>query len=177
MGHATTAGLDSLNQAADHVSVRLTRWLTGSLLGPTVIICLVACGIPAGDAAPVKSAASVPSTAPMTSAEATAPAAADSGSSMTDVDALQVALEPLWPAFNEAADETGYFTAMTEGQRAVVFAWVLAGSVENGGFPSWIETLGHRTPAAKAALTYLGATEYPPLLDEAMRPLSNLCSI
>lgn len=85
-----------------------------------------------------------------------------------DADAVQAALEPLWPAFNEAADGTGDFSALTEGQRAAAFAWVLSGLVGNGGFPSWMESMGHRTPEAKAALTYLGATDYVPLLDEAM---------
>jgi hypothetical protein len=88
---------------------------------------------------------------------------------MSDVDAVQAALDPLWPAFNEAVDETGDFSAMTEGQRAVAFAWVLSGLVGNGGFASWIESAGHRTPEARAALAYLGAAEYVPLLDEAMR--------
>jgi hypothetical protein len=58
---------------------------------------------------------------------------------------------------------------MTEGQRAVAFAWVLSGLVDNGGFASWIESIGHRTPEAKAALAYLGASEYVPLLDQATR--------
>ena len=88
---------------------------------------------------------------------------------MSDVDAVQAALEPLWPAFNVAVDETGDFSAMTEGQRAVALAWVLSGLVDNGGFASWIESTGHRTPEAKAALMYLGASEYVPLLDEATR--------
>lgn len=83
--------------------------------------------------------------------------------------AVEAVLEPLWPAFNEAVDETGDFSAMTEGQRAVAFAWVLSGLVDNGGFASWIESAGHRTPEAKAALAHLGALEYMPLLDEATR--------
>lgn len=85
---------------------------------------------------------------------------------MIDVDAVQAALEPLWPDFDEAV-ETGDFSAMSEGQRAVAFAWVLSGLVGNGGLASWVESMGHRTPAAKAALTHLGAAEYVPLLDEA----------
>jgi len=88
---------------------------------------------------------------------------------MSDVDAVQRALEPLWPAFNEAADETGDFSTLTEGQRAVAFAWVLSGLVDNGGFASWMESAGHRTLEARAALAHLGAGEYLPLLDEAMR--------
>lgn len=89
---------------------------------------------------------------------------------MSDVvDAVQAALEPLWPAFNSAVDECGDFSVMTEGQRAVAFAWVLSGLVDNGGLASWIESVGHRTPEAKAALAYLGASEYVPLLDEATR--------
>lgn len=51
----------------------------------------------------------------------------------------------------------------------MAFAWVLSGLVDNGGFASWIESIGHRTPEAKAALAYLGASEYVPLLDEATR--------
>lgn len=88
---------------------------------------------------------------------------------MSHVDVVQAALEPLWPAFNEAVDETGDFSAMTEGQRAVAFAWVMSGLVDNGGFASWIESTGHRTPEARAALAYLGASEYVPILDEATR--------
>ena len=88
---------------------------------------------------------------------------------MSDVDVVQAALEPLWPAFHDAVDGTGDPAALTEGQRAVAYAWVLSGLVDNGGFPSWIESAGHRTPEAKAALTYLGAVEYVPLLDEVMR--------
>jgi hypothetical protein len=87
---------------------------------------------------------------------------------MNDVDAVQSALEPLWPRFDEAV-ETGDFSAMTEGQRAVAFVWVLSGLVDNGGFASWIESMGHRTPEARAALVHLGAAEYLPLLDEAAR--------
>lgn len=88
---------------------------------------------------------------------------------MSNFDVVQAALEPLWPAFNEAVDETGDFSVMTDGQRAVAFAWVLSGLVDNGGFASWIESIGHRTPEARAALAYLGASEYVPLLDEATR--------
>ena len=88
---------------------------------------------------------------------------------MSEVDAVQAALEPLWPAFNEAVDETGDFSAMTQGQRAVAFAWVLSGLVDNGGFASWIESTGHRTPEARDALAYLGASEHVSLLDEATR--------
>jgi hypothetical protein len=88
---------------------------------------------------------------------------------MSDVDVVEAALEPLWPAFNEAVDETGDFSTMTEGQRAVAFAWVMSGLVDNGGFASWIESAGHRTPEARAALAHLGASEYVPLLDEATR--------
>jgi hypothetical protein len=154
--------------AADAVFVPFTRHLTGSLLA-ALAICLASCGASAEDASPVTSAAPVTSSAPAPSAEATASETSDSGDSMTDVNALQAALEPLWPAFNKAADETGDFSTMTEGQRSVAFAWVLSGLVDNGGFPSWIESLGHRTPEAKTALAHLGATEYVPLLDEAMR--------
>ena len=88
---------------------------------------------------------------------------------MTDFDLVQAALEPLWPTFDEAAYETGDFSPMTEGQRAVAFVWILSGLVGNGGFASWIESLGHRTSEVKSALAYLGATEYVPLLDEATR--------
>ena len=88
---------------------------------------------------------------------------------MSDVDLVQAALEPLWPAFDEAVDDTGDFSAMTQGQRAVAFAWVMSGLVDNGGFASWIESAGHRTPEARAALAHLGASEYVPLLDEATR--------
>ena len=88
---------------------------------------------------------------------------------MSGFDLVQAALEPLWPAFGEDADETGDVPPMTEGQRAVAFAWVLSGLVDNGGFAAWIESLGHRTPEAKSALAHLGATQYVPLLDEAMR--------
>ncbi len=58
---------------------------------------------------------------------------------------------------------------LTEGQRAVAFAWVLSGLVGNGGFASWIEAAGHRTLEARAALEHLEALEYIPLLDEAAR--------
>jgi hypothetical protein len=88
---------------------------------------------------------------------------------MSDEAAVQAALEPLWPAFNEALDETGDFSTLTEGQRAVAFAWVLSGLVGNGGFASWIEAAGHRTLEARAALKHLEALEYIPLLDEAAR--------
>jgi hypothetical protein len=88
---------------------------------------------------------------------------------MGDGDAVQTALEPLWPAFNQAVDETEDFSSLTEGQRAVAFAWVLSGLVGNGGFASWIESLGHHTLEARAALSHLGASEYIPLLDEATR--------
>ncbi|NEM07153.1 DMP19 family protein [Geodermatophilus normandii] len=88
---------------------------------------------------------------------------------MSGGDAVQAALERLWPAFNEAVDEIGDFSALTEGQRAVAFAWVLSGLIGNGGFASWIESAGHRTPDAKAALEHLGASEYVTLLEEATR--------
>ena len=84
-------------------------------------------------------------------------------------EAVQAALDPVWPAFNEAVDVTGDFSALTGGQRAVAFAWVLSGLVGSGGFASWIESIGHRTPEAKAALAHVGASEYVPLLDRAMR--------
>lgn len=85
---------------------------------------------------------------------------------MGGFDAVQSALEPLWPAFNEAVDGSGDFSAVTEGQRAVAFAWVLSGAVANGGWSSWIESMGHRTPEARDALEFLGASEYVPLLDQ-----------
>ena len=88
---------------------------------------------------------------------------------MDEVDAVQAALEPLWPVFDEAMDVTGDFSAMTEGQRAVAFAWVLSGLVDNGGWASWVESAGHRTAEARAALMCLGAVEYLPLLDEVLR--------
>ena len=88
---------------------------------------------------------------------------------MDEVDAVQSALEPLWPVFDEAMDVTGDFSAMTEGQRAVAFAWVLSGLVDNGGWPSWVESAGHWTAEARAALVFLGAVEYLPLLDEVLR--------
>ena len=88
---------------------------------------------------------------------------------MSDVDRVQAALEPLWPAFDEAVDETGDFSALTEGQRAVAFAWVLSVLVDNGGWASWVESAGHRTAEARAALRYLGAVDYLPLLDEVLR--------
>ena len=87
---------------------------------------------------------------------------------MSGSDVVQAALEPLWPAFGED-DETGDVPPMTQGQRAVAYAWVLTGLVDNGGVPAWIESFGHRTPEARSALAHLGATEYVPLLDEVMR--------
>ncbi len=43
---------------------------------------------------------------------------------VSDVTAVQAALEPLWPAYNEAVHGTGEISAMTKGQCAVILAWV-----------------------------------------------------
>ena len=132
------------------------RTVRRATLALAVVICIASCGETAQKASPV------------TTAEPTVSATMAAGGSMSD-EAVQAALDPLWPAFNEAVDETGDFSAMTEGQRAVAFVWVLSGSVDNGGFASWIESIGHRTPEAKAAVAYLGASEYVALLDQATR--------
>jgi hypothetical protein len=91
------------------------------------------------------------------------------GGHISGFDAVETALQPLWPAFDSAVESSGDFSALTEGQRAVAFAWVLSGLVGNGGFASWIESLGDRTPQARAAMEHLGAVEYVALLDEAVR--------
>ena len=94
---------------------------------------------------------------------------------MTEAHAVELALEPLWPVFDAAVD-SGDFSALTEGQRGVAFAWVLSGLVGNGGFASWVEGLGHRTRDAQDALTVLGAVELVPLLDRvvALYPTAGL---
>ncbi|SNR59549.1 DMP19 family protein [Blastococcus mobilis] len=91
------------------------------------------------------------------------------GGHISGFDAVETALQPLWPAFDHAVESTGDFSTLTEGQRAVAFAWVLSGLVDNGGFASWIESFGDRTPQARAAMEHLGAVEYVALLDEAVR--------
>jgi hypothetical protein len=139
-------------------------WTVGA--GPILRRATVAIALVVGTAA---CGAAAQTASPVTTTEPTPSATTTPGGSMSDDDEVQAALDPLWPAFDEATYETGDFSALTEGQRAVAFAWVLSGLVDNGGFASWIESIGHRTPDAKAALAYLGASEYVPLLDEAMR--------
>jgi hypothetical protein len=73
----------------------------------------------------------------------------------------------VWPAFRAAA-ETGDFSAIPAGPRAVAFAWVMSGLVGNGGFSAWVESMGNRTGQLKEALSYLGADEHVAVLDDAL---------
>ena len=83
-------------------------------------------------------------------------------------DLVSSALESLWSKFDTAV-ESGDFSPLTPGQCGVLFAWVMSGLVDNGGWTSWIESLGHRSNDAATALEHIGAGVFVPLLEDASR--------
>lgn len=75
--------------------------------------------------------------------------------------------------FNDA----GGYDLLSDAQRAACLIWTMRWSVSNGGYASWVEAYGPRTPDLIAALALVGASPYVSIVGDVALAAPSLAAL